>query len=352
MVDEDKHVVYVAEVDAEVLSAAIRRRQIAVLALIPVLFAVMGLVVWVRTLDGSPLPLSALVRGSLLTIALLVVVAYLAVPRYIKKAGVDVGGDFLVAPLVRSPRHRAVVRYGEVVAVTLRTATEQILGATIWTKTVSVYTGRIKNPGLVVRAIFERAPESVKWRRSSWPLRKLSRAQVGMIIEAARIPGLDTLLPPSTRYALADEVFRGDQPEEVSPTERGSLKRFWGGGTGKVTTIMSPEVPTPASRYVHAMLFQMFERGPKTRMLWRSQSLPTLTLGAETVETPPLEDVLDRLKFMCRLDPRTCRTPPEGTIHITFKGKGSPAEEPHQVLCQFDDKSDPCCQIRLERLTK
>jgi hypothetical protein len=177
----------------------------------------------------------------------------------------------------------------------------------------------------------------------------LSREHVRELIEEANVPDIYSLRPSPTDYTQADDLASS---EERMPGLRGWLERLFGRGTCKAMTIMSPQVPTPASRYVNAMLIQMFERGPKTRVLWRSQSLPTLTLAAETVETPPLEDVLGRLKFMCQLDPGTCRTPTEGAIHITFKGEGPSAEEPYQVLCQFDDKSDACCQIRLERIRK
>ncbi len=114
----------------------------------------------------------------------------------------------------------------------------------------------------------------------------------------------------------------------------------------------SPQIPTPVSRYVNVMLYQMFATGPKARVLRRSEALPTLTIGSETITAPPLEEVLDRLKFMCGLDPRARHIPVEGTAHITFKEKGTSTEAPYKAVCQFDDKSDTCCQIRLERLAE
>jgi len=96
----------------------------------------------------------------------------------------------------------------------------------------------------------------------------------------------------------------------------------------------------------------MFKEGSKTCVLRRSESLPVLTIGSQTITAPPLEDVLDRLKFMCRLDPRPRGTLIEGTTHITFKDGELSTGVPYRVSCQFDDKSDTCCQIHLERLAE
>ncbi len=72
--------------------------------------------------------------------------------------------------------------------------------------------------------------------------------------------------------------------------------------------------------------------------------MPTLTLESGTAEPPPLEDVLARLKTMCRLDPKSNVGPMEGAIDITINRTACKA------LCRFDSNTDTCCQIRLERM--
>ncbi len=150
----------------------------------------------------------------------------------------------------------------------------------------------------------------------------------------------------------AEDLYSQDRQEERIPGIRGWLGRLFGGGTYRTGTMTSLEIPTPVTRYVNLMLVQMFKEGIQTRILRRSEPLPTLTIGSEAITAPPLGDVLDRLKFMSGLNLRTRRTPLESTIRIMFKDGGLSAAMPHKVVCQFDDKSDACCQIRVERLVE
>ena len=68
----------------------------------------------VGLLAGLPLPLPRILLVSLVAAILPVTAAYLVVPQWIKEVNVDIGGDFLVAPRLDSPRHRGMVKYNEI----------------------------------------------------------------------------------------------------------------------------------------------------------------------------------------------------------------------------------------------
>lgn len=258
--------VYVAEVDTEAVAKAIRRRWFLVLLPIPLVLAGVGLAAVLARLEGHPPSLADILQRLLVGVVVLGVVAcfLMAVPFRIRETTVMIGADFLVAPLAASPNYVATVKFESITRVRISLSRGQITGAAVTAKTARICTGWIKNPGIVVRAIFERAPETVKWRRAWRPLKRLSREHVRELIEEANVPDIYSLRPSPTDYTQADDLTSS---EECLPGLRGWLERFFGRGTCKTMTIMSPQVPTPASRYVNAMLIQMFKRGPKTRVL-------------------------------------------------------------------------------------
>jgi hypothetical protein len=94
------------------------------------------------------------------------------------------------------------------------------------------------------------------------------------------------------------------------------------------------------------MLLQMFEDGPATRLVKRSEPLPTLTFKTATAEPPPLEDVLNHLKGMCGIHLQRRSGPADGTINIRIQ------RTPCRVLCRFNEEADTCCEIRLEQLVE
>jgi hypothetical protein len=355
--DRDNYV-YIAEADPKAVATAVRRRYIAFFVYLVVTLGVMcltaGIVVVLARLDGHVPPLFDFLERMFIAFLVLggvgAAVFYLYIlPQCRREPAVMIGGDFINAPLAASPNYNTIVKYKDMTRVKLNIAKGRIVGAIVAAKGRAVCTGRIKDPGIVVRAIFERGPETVEWRQSWRPLRRLSREQVKELIEKASVPDVYSLLPPSQDYTQADDLSSW---KERVPGMRGWLGRLLGGGRCETTTLVSPEIATPVTRYVNLLLYQMFREGAKTRVLRRSEPLPALTVESETITAPPLEDVLDRLKFMTGLDPRTRRTPIESTIRLTFGGTEPSAGVPHNVVCQFDDKSDTCCQIRLERASE
>jgi len=346
MVEERDNYVYIVEADPEAVKRAVRRLQVLVLTLIPVFLIGVVIGVVLRALDGKS-PLLAIPLADLLVLlAIPVVLAYFVVPRCIKKMDVMIGGDFVNAPLAASPRYATTVRYKDISRVRINLSEGRIVGAVITARGVAVCTGRIKNPGIVVRTILERAPDDVKWRRSGWPSKRLSREEVKELLDKARVRNINDLLPPSKEYARADQLFSRDQPRESLAGVKGRLKRFWDGVTYRDMTIIRPEIPTPASRYVNFILLQMLRDGETTRILKQTQPLPTLTIESGTAEPPPFQEVLNRLKTMCRLDQTSDRGPADGTVHVTIN------KTPCKVVCSFGDDAGMCCRLRLERIAE
>ena len=108
------------------------------------------------------------------------------------------------------------------------------------------------------------------------------------------------------------------------------------------------EVDPPAAveRYVSFMLIEMSLAPTANRVLRRSEALPPVVVKQQTAQPAPLEEVLNKLKIMSNLKPKTYRKPVDGTITVTI---GEFTQPPFKFLCHFDDKSDVCCTIRMER---
>jgi hypothetical protein len=337
MAEERDNYVYIVEADPEAVKRAVRRLQILVLIFIPILLVGVCAAWVVRSLMGESLSLSSSVPALLILVAIPAVAAHLVVPRFIKKTDVMIGQDFILAPTITFPNSPVVVRHEEIRRVRLAVSKGRIVGATIGAKGLDVCTGRIKDPALVVRAVFERTPDKVKWCRSWQPFRRLSRDEVAELIEKSGAGSLGELLPPSVTLAHAGDVF---------PPKKGFFGRRTDGEVSATFKGLSAERPTPASRYVNLLLLQMLQDGSTTRVLRRSEPLPTLALELQTSEPLSFEDVLNRLKAMCRLEPHADPAVIDGTVDVIIN------RTPCKLLCRFDRGSDACCQIRLERVTQ
>lgn len=91
----------------------------------------------------------------------------------------------------------------------------------------------------------------------------------------------------------------------------------------------------------------MFEGGSSTRTLRRPEPLPALTHDSETAAPPPPDEVLNRLKHMCVIDPKRSTAPIDGTIKTNMEA--SPGQvQSCKFHCRFDDEADACCEICLE----
>jgi hypothetical protein len=229
-------------------------------------------------------------------------------------------------------------KFDDILRVILNVSKGRIIGATVVAKTMPVRIGRVQTPALVVRAILDRAPQRVKWQRAWLPFARLSREKVRQMLDQAETPDVYALLPPGQTYSRADEMFSRDGPQEPLPGRRGRH----GPEMGWPLNLKSPVLLTPARRYVNFMLMQMFGNEETLRVLKRSEPLPPITLGTDTAAPASLEDVLNRLKFMCNVKRHRSAGVTEGTTELFID------RSPHKLQCCFDDYADICCEMRLE----
>jgi len=212
MAGADNNYVYVVEGDPVAAAAVVRRLRLLALTFAGMLLSAGLAGVLVVLLDESPRPLAPLAEFSFLVL-LAALTLYFSAPRAVKKTDVILGGDFLAAPRLTWPHVIATARYRDIVRVGLDVSSDSIVGATIATKGLGLSARAVMDPALVVRTIFERAPDGVKWRRSWQPFRALHRDDVRMLIERAQTPDIDPLLPPSGAWARFEDVFSGRATE-------------------------------------------------------------------------------------------------------------------------------------------
>lgn len=332
--DERDSCVYLVEADPNAVSAGIRRLRRLVWISAGVLMGGMCVGAVVRSFEGHRLELSFLVPYPLATLLLAGAIVRFVIPHCLRQADVMIGADFILAPAMGAPRGAAVVRYQDIVHVRLDISKGHIEGATTRARGMWVVAASgLREPAVVVRAILDRAPDHVKWRRTWHPFARLSREEVRRMVEEAQVPDMSGLLPSTLRYARADEMFSRGR------AQRGAWRCVRGEEVLRSVNAVSRQPSSPAGRYVSLMLVQMFLDGPTTRVLKRSEPLPALSVGWETAAPPPLEEVLAELNAKCGLAPRSATHPMEGTTSIVIQGT------PCCVSCRFDDNSDVCCEI-------
>lgn len=260
-IDSDGHWLYLLQADKEGVAAMRRRMQTLGWVLTIGALGFIGLEVAVRRLFGPGASSAEIV---LLVLSMVVVfpvgIGYLILPRLVRPAQMQtmVGGDFLFGLTATGP---AFLEYRKVRRVSLDISEGVIVGATVAARFSAIHARRVKEPAVLVRAIFEHGPDSIRWHRAWHPFRKLDREEVRAFIEQSHAQSLEELVPPSATLGRFKEMF---------PPAQGWRERLF--GTGRSVTIHGTfsEHPTPASRYVNLMLLQMFEDGPATRTLKRS----------------------------------------------------------------------------------
>lgn len=109
--------------------------------------------------------------------------------------------------------------------------------------------------------------------------------------------------------------------------------------------------PTPIKIYVNLLLTRISKNNPSTYVIKRSEILPSLTLESEIIETPSIEDVVDRLRELCDLKPCDDQQTDEGIINLTIQ-ENAYLYNKYNVYVHFNNKSDECCQIRMVRTNK
>ena len=108
--------------------------------------------------------------------------------------------------------------------------------------------------------------------------------------------------------------------------------------------IIIDEPSTQVNLYVNLLLLQMSETDSCTKVLIRNEKLIPLTDGFQIIQPPSINAVLKRLKELCGLKRKAHSSPIEGTIPVTIQGRT------FSVQCLFDESSDVCCRIKMERM--
>jgi hypothetical protein len=336
MIVERDNYVYMLGVDDEALVRRAQRLKILGLGLLAASLGIVGLIAIIPWPAG---PLRSFAVAVLVLVVLLgpaLAVACLVFARSGRATGMEVlmGRDFLLGPGITG---QELLAYRNVRRVKLDVTDGRIVGATLAARISTIGAGLVKDPAILIRAVFEQGSDRIRWYRRGRPFTRLSREEVRELIERSQVPPLQELPLPSVTLARLEDVF---------PAERGFFRRLFGPRTSNNIKAVTSEPFTPATRYVSLLLEEMCRQRSIARILKRSEPLPVLTSGTEEVAPPPLEDVLGWLKTMCRLDPQAQPGPAEGFTRVEFFDGTR-----HSLLCRFDDTSDTCCQIRLEPLT-
>jgi len=97
-----------------------------------------------------------------------------------------------------------------------------------------------------------------------------------------------------------------------------------------------------AVRYVNFLLYSL-SKGDGTPMVLRKfDSLPKIAGADKGMEVPPLDHVINRLKFVAGLNPEPYAEPTRGTVSLTVGGKDCAVE------CLFDDCADCLCTLKMK----
>jgi len=247
-----------------------------------------------------------------------------------KPKDVWIGRDFILGPAPGQRRGSTWARYKDIVSVTLDVSQGHIIGALVcakWLTIVPIH--MVQNPAVAVREIFEHGPDRVKWRRSGRLFARLSRSEVKALIKESHPPNINSVLPPGTAYASADDLF---------PKKKGLFAKT---PTRSVKAV-SLRPSTAVDRYVSLMLLQMFETGPTTRVLRRSEPMRAVAFETETAAPQPFEEIVRHLRTRCGLDLQAAGSL-EGAFHLSIQ------HTPCTIRCRFDDHADACCEIVLEK---
>ena len=333
--DQNDNWVYLVESDPKALARTNRPAQIIVLIVFSFLLTVACCVWWLDPPEGQRPWLPLLIA---LWCAGLLICVFLCFRVQITKDGPVWFGQDFIAGSVPTVRGVAIVRYKDIVRVTLNLSKGRIMGATIQAKGMTTIVAQwLTEPAVVVRAILDHAPEYVKWRRAGQPFTSLTRDEVEALIEKIRFPDLHAALPPGCTYARADDMFPEDRSDRNSLFARRSAEQ-----RVRAVNAVSLRAPTPISRYVNLMLLQMADTGLTKRILTQSEPLPVPTLHGDTTTSQPFEDVIRHIKTMCGMNPEQASGLQEGTAEIAVQ------RTRYKVTCRIDDRADRRCEIVLE----
>ncbi len=206
--------IFLLESDPDAVARENRRMQIMIFIVIA-FFLTLGCLIWrTKSLEDLQVPLLLLVGIWLVGVLLSAFVCF-RIDTF-KKNEVWIGTDFLAGQATPTSPGLNVVKYEDIVRVTLDIRHNHITGVTVHAGFMKLILARwVRDPAILVCEIFEHVSPQVKWRRSGRSFACLSRDEVRIMIEKADPPDITRILPPGTRYARADEMFPAGPGREV-----------------------------------------------------------------------------------------------------------------------------------------
>lgn len=213
--DDNKNWVYLLGPDPAALARANRRIQTTFFGIFAFFATAICWIWWINPPGGTRLSL-ALIACAWIAGILFSLLAFCA-RGPVKESQAWVGADFLAASDPVTGRGMAIVRFQDIVAVTIGLAKGRIVEVVVRAKRLTwVYLRHVKDPAIAVRAIFESGPARVKWRRRGWPFTRLTRNEVAALIDDAGLPAMNALLPPEATWGRIDEMFVRDAKGRLS----------------------------------------------------------------------------------------------------------------------------------------
>ena len=98
-----------------------------------------------------------------------------------------------------------------------------------------------------------------------------------------------------------------------------------------------------AVRYVNFLLFSLTKGDGTSRAIRKSEPVPKIAGADKNLEVPPLDHVVNRLKFVAGLNPEPYAEPVHGTVSLTIGGRNCAVE------CLFDDRADCLCTLKMKQ---
>jgi len=192
--EDNIHEVRVIETDQAAVSATVRRLElyIVVVSAVCLVVAICAFCIYV-SLSNSPM-FHKLLLVLIGTCLILLGILHFIGPLYLKKMDVMIGRDFIAGPdpirqrlFPRLTRYETIIRYDDIIRVILNISKDQITGATIVGKGLTmILVRRVTEPNMVIRAIREHTGSEVQWLRSPPRLRKLSMDDVDSLINETK----------------------------------------------------------------------------------------------------------------------------------------------------------------------
>jgi hypothetical protein len=328
--EETRNFVCAFEGDEAAALAIARRYEIQLLSILGLVMALACFALSVGDPSGNKPSLSVFYVAPVLALVWLfaAVCFHQDFPRRMRAPEFHIGSDFI--GVFAQGQHGFFRRFSDIRCVLLNMSKGRVTGAIILGKWGTMFkVTLVKDLTTLLRVLLEHTEPDVKWRRCFHPLSRFSRKEVKALIDAVG-GGLDinTLLPPGSTYMSLDELM----PPRAGP----------GRSRSHSIVFLSTTPPSPAHRYANLMLMKMSLDQEWTRTLRRCEELGPLSNGKETVEPPPFDDLVNRLKTMCGRKTLTHKEPIDASFNIGIN------RVPWKVLCHFDDQSDACCTIRME----